>query len=157
MDRRPLAEINSSGIEILMNIGARPVKKEKILICDDMSMIRSLVKKSLLAIGYKNVSEAQDGLDALDKIKTSTAEGHSFDVVFIDWDMPRMTGIEVIEFCKKSDEYKHIPFIMISAERDHKNIVQASKIGAYDYILKPFSPSVLTAKLDKLKNKKAAA
>jgi len=133
------------------------MKDARILICDDMVMIRSLVRRSLEELGFKNLFEAVDGMDALDQIQAQHKNNTPFNVVFIDWNMPRMNGIEVIQNCKTNPELKHLPFIVISAERDHKNIVQALKVGASDYILKPFAPTILAAKLEKVYKSKAAA
>lgn len=126
------------------------MKNIKILLCDDMVMIRSLVKKSLADLGYKNVFEAADGKEALDIINQEHGKKDPFDIVFMDWNMPNMSGIEVIQICKKDPQLSGIPFIMISAERDHKNIVQALNSGVVDYIMKPFSPAVLSNKIAKI-------
>lgn len=126
------------------------MKNIKILLCDDMIMIRSLVKKSLTDLGYNNVFEAADGKQALDLINQEHTKKAPFDLVFMDWNMPNMTGIEVIQTCKNNPELENIPFIMISAERDHKNIVHALNAGVVDYIMKPFSPAVLSGKISKI-------
>ncbi|MGZ3772285.1 MAG: response regulator [Pseudobdellovibrionaceae bacterium] len=126
------------------------MKNSKILLCDDMVMIRSLVKKSLIELGYKNLFEAADGKEALNLIKAEQSKNEPFDLVFMDWNMPNMSGIEVVQICKKDPHLSNIPFIMISAERDHKNIVQALNSGVVDYIMKPFSPAVLSNKITKI-------
>lgn len=126
------------------------MKNIKILLVDDMVMIRSLVRKSLADLGYKNIFEAADGKQALDLINREHENKDPFDLVFMDWNMPNMSGIEVVQICKKNPELANIPFIMISAERDHKNIVQALNSGVVDYIMKPFSPVVLSNKIAKI-------
>ncbi len=129
----------------------------KILICDDMVMIRSLIKKSLNDLGFHNLFEAQDGKEAMTLIQEAFRRGENFDIVFIDWNMPHMNGLEVVQACKTDSNFQSLPFIMISAERDHKNIVQALKSGVTDYILKPFSATILSAKLSKIVNLKKVA
>lgn len=133
------------------------MKSTKILLCDDMVMIRSLVRKSLADLGYENIFEAVDGQQALDLIKQEHDKKVPFDVVFMDWNMPNMSGIEVVQHCKKDPDLANIPFIMISAERDHKNIVQALNSGVVDYIMKPFSPAILSNKIAKIVSLKQKA
>lgn len=133
------------------------MKNIKILVCDDMVMIRTLVKKSLVELGYLDVIEAADGIQALSLIKKQKEKNEPFSIVFMDWNMPNMTGLEVIKECKKNPDLSEIPFIMISAERDHKNIVHALNSGVTDYIMKPFSPAVLSNKIAKVISSKSIA
>jgi two-component system chemotaxis response regulator CheY len=126
------------------------MKNIKILVCDDMVMIRSLVKKALFEVGFKNVVEAVDGKEAMDLINQEQEKQSPFDLVFIDWNMPYMSGVEVVQACKQNPDNAKISFIMISAERDHKNIVQALNSGVDDYIMKPFSPAILSNKIVKV-------
>lgn len=122
----------------------------RFLVVDDFPMIRTMLKKSLSDLGYKNVMEAVDGLDAFEKLQQAVSEQNLPRVIFLDWNMPRMTGIELITKCRSIPELSQVPIIMISAERDHKNVVTALKAGANDYILKPFSPKTLSDKLGRL-------
>lgn len=114
-----------------------------------MVMIRHVIVKSLKSAGFENLFEADDGKQALDLITQEQSKQDPFDLVFIDWNMPLMNGLEVVSRCHSIPELSKIPFIMISAERDHKQIVQALNSGVYDYIMKPFSPDIL---VDKIKN-----
>lgn len=122
----------------------------RFLVVDDFPMIRTMLKKSLSDLGFRNVTDAFDGLDAFEKLQQSLVEQKPYSAIFLDWNMPRMTGIELIDKCKENPELANIPIIMISAERDHKNVVTALKAGAVDYVLKPFSPKVLADKLNRL-------
>jgi two-component system chemotaxis response regulator CheY len=127
----------------------------KILIADDLALIRSLIRKSLGSLKLSNIEEAIDGEDAIQKILTSQKAGSLYDVVFIDWNMPGKDGLEVVQFCQKNQSLKALPFIMISAERDKVRVVQALKAGVLDYVVKPFQPSLLVSKLERISNKRA--
>lgn len=122
----------------------------KFLVVDDFPMIRTMVKKSLIDLGYKDVVEACDGVEAWEALEAAQRDGVGFDAVFVDWNMPRMTGIELVEKCKACAELKHIPLVVITAERDKGNVVRALKAGAADYIVKPFSPKILSEKLTRI-------
>jgi two-component system, chemotaxis family, chemotaxis protein CheY len=129
----------------------------RILIVDDFALIRSMMRQSLGQLGFTNLTEAVDGLDALQKIETSMEHGQPFSVVFLDWNMPRMTGLELIEHCKATPALSNLPFVMISAERDPESVVRALEAGAMDFIAKPFSPENLHTKLRKLLLEEEAA
>lgn len=125
-------------------------KKLKMLIVDDFEMVRTMLKQSLKKLGYSDFAEAEDGLDAYEQIVKSKVEGHPFDLVFLDWNMPKMTGLELLEKCKASEDLKTIPFIMITAESEQKRIVAAFKAGVSDYAIKPFDPIQLASKIDRI-------
>jgi two-component system chemotaxis response regulator CheY len=125
-------------------------KQLKILLVDDFEMIRSLLKQALKQLGYSDLTEAVDGVDALDKIGKAQSSGVPFDLVFLDWNMPKMTGIEVVQKCKSDEILKNLPFIMITAEREQKSVVTALKAGVADYVIKPFSPRQLASKIERI-------
>lgn len=124
----------------------------RMLIVDDFDLIRMMLKKTLKELGYTEMEEAVDGLDAYEKIVQAKAEGRSYDLVFLDWNMPVMTGLELLQKCKKSEDLKDIPFIMITAESEQKKIVSAIKLGVADYAIKPFSPAQLSKKIERVLN-----
>lgn len=126
------------------------VKSTKILIVDDFVMIRSLLKTSLVNLGYKNIDEARDGVEAYTKIANAFVEQMPYEIVFLDWNMPQMSGIEVIQKCRGQEELKNLKFVMISAEQEEKKMRQALDAGANDFIVKPFSPTVLEKKIKTL-------
>ena len=132
-------------------------KSLKILLVDDFEMIRSLLKQALKQLGHTDLTEAVDGVDAYEKITKAKEDGHLFDIVFLDWNMPRMTGIEVVQKCKEDEALKLIPFIMITAEREQKSVVAALKAGVSDYVIKPFSPKQLASKIERIVNSSTAA
>ncbi len=125
-------------------------KQLRILLVDDFEMIRSLLKQALKQLGYTDLTEAVDGIDALEKINKAKESGQPFDLVFLDWNMPKMTGIEVVQKCKSDEGLKNLPFIMITAEREQKSVVTALKAGVSDYVIKPFSPRQLSSKIERI-------
>lgn len=130
----------------------------KILVVDDFEVVRSMLKNALLDMGVSHVDEAGDGRDALAKIESAHAAGKLYDVIFCDWNMPEISGLEVIEACRSKPEFKDLPIIMVTAEAEKENIVKALKAGATDYIVKPIAPPLLETRLKKiLKNTKGAA
>ncbi len=120
----------------------------RILIVDDFVMIRSLLKTSLSNLGFKNVEEAKDGVEAYNKIANAFVNLTPFGIVFLDWNMPNMTGLEVIQKCRAQTELKDLHIIMISAEQEEKKMKQALDAGANDFIVKPFSPQILVKKIE---------
>lgn len=129
----------------------------RILIVDDFVMIRSLLKTSLSNLGFKNIDEARDGVEAYNKIATAFVNQNPYEIVFLDWNMPNMTGLEVIQKCRAQVELNELHFIMISAEQEEKKMKQALDAGANDFIVKPFSPLVLVKKIETIMQQKKSA
>ncbi len=129
----------------------------RILIVDDFVMIRSLLKTSLSNLGFKNIDEAKDGVEAYNKIATAFVNQNPYEIVFLDWNMPNMTGLEVIQKCRAQTELNDLHFIMISAEQEEKKMKQALDAGANDFIVKPFSPQVLVKKIEIIMQEKKSA
>lgn len=103
-----------------------------VLVIDDDAMIRSLLHKALTTKGFE-VFAAESGLDGLDIAKTK-----KIDVILLDWMMPEMDGIEVLEELKRNGDTMHIPVFMLTSKEDSKDIDLAIRKGAVDYIVKPF-------------------
>lgn len=119
-------------------------KKIKILVVDDFANMRMLVHEMLKKIGY-DVVEAEDGMMALKALKSQ-----KFDVVVSDWNMPKMTGLELLKAVRADAELAKIPFLMITAEALQEHIIAAAQAGVNDYILKPFTAEVLNGKIKKM-------
>jgi two-component system chemotaxis response regulator CheY len=119
----------------------------KILIVDDFEMIRTVIKKELTSLGFTNFEEASDGQEAFSKLKSAKEMDAPFDLVFCDWNMPVMTGIDLLKKCRKTPGLILLPFIMVTAESESENVIMALKMGANDYIIKPISPEVLKKKI----------
>lgn len=120
-------------------------KNLKILVVDDFSTMRRIVRNLLKELGYTNVDEAEDGVAALQKLK-----GANFQFVVTDWNMPNMTGIELLRAIRADVALKHLPVLMITAEAKKENIVEAAQSGASGYIVKPFTAATLEEKLNKI-------
>jgi two-component system chemotaxis response regulator CheY len=127
----------------------RADKEIRILIVDDFASMRQIVRKSLSALGFNNVSEAAGALDAVRKIEA----GEQYDFIISDWNMPNMTGLELLTYIRGSDKMGRVPFLMITAEAQRENIIQAAKAGVSQYIVKPFTAEALQQKLDSIFHK----
>ncbi len=120
-------------------------KNLKILVVDDFSTMRRIVRNLLKELGYTNVDEAEDGVAALQKLK-----GSNFQFVVTDWNMPNMTGIELLRAIRADVALKSLPVLMITAEAKKENIIEAAQSGASGYIVKPFTAGTLEEKLNKI-------
>jgi len=117
----------------------------QVLIVDDMQTMRRIMKNVLKQIGFSNITEADDGKTALAEIKKK-----QFDLVLCDWNMPEMTGIDLLKALRADNAFKSIPFVMITAEAKKENIVEAVKAGVNNYIVKPFTAETVSEKLKKV-------
>jgi two-component system chemotaxis response regulator CheY len=117
----------------------------KILVVDDFSTMRRIVRNLLKELGFSNVYEAEDGVDALKKLRVE-----AFDFVVSDWNMPNMTGIDLLREIRKDATLKHLPVLMVTAEAKRENIIEAAQAGASGYVVKPFTAVTLDEKLQKI-------
>ncbi|GKS59211.1 two-component system response regulator [Nitrospira sp.] len=117
----------------------------KILIVDDMSTMRRITKNFLKQLGFNNLEEAENGQDALTKLR---AEAYGF--VVSDWNMPVMTGIEMLRAIRADEKLKPLPVLMVTAEAQKENIVEAAQAGVNNYIVKPFTAETLQEKINKI-------
>ncbi|OQW50722.1 MAG: hypothetical protein A4S09_11235 [Proteobacteria bacterium SG_bin7] len=122
-------------------------KESRFLIIDDMSSIRDFVHASLKSLGYENILEAPDGVIAIEILKKQSRNGAPIDVILCDWNMPKLMGIDLLRQIREAPEWEFVPFIMITTESEKSQILQAISSGVTDYIVKPFSVSVLQQKL----------
>lgn len=123
-------------------------KGMKILVVDDFPTQRKLMKRTLLDLGFENVIEAVDGVDALEKL-------HMGDVEFIicDWHMPKMMGIDLLRTIRADGKFSRMPFLMVTAEVKRENIIEAAKAGVSNYIAKPFTVESLQEKMRDILNR----
>jgi two-component system chemotaxis response regulator CheY len=119
------------------------------LVVDDFSTMRRIVINLLREAGFGHVSEAEDGTEALRKL-----EHESIHFIVSDWNMPRMTGIELLKAVRHSAKLKDLPFLLITAESHKENIIEAAQAGADGYILKPFTAAMLTQKIEAILKRK---
>lgn len=120
-------------------------KNMRFLVVDDFSTMRRIVRNLLKELGFSNVEEAEDGQVALHKLKNS-----QFDFIVSDWNMPNMSGIELLKAVRGDAGLKHLPFMMVTAEAKKENIIEAATAGASGYIVKPFTAATLDEKLNKI-------
>ncbi len=123
-------------------------KDIKILIVDDFATMRKVVRNLLKQSGYENVTEAEDGVSAMRTLKTQ-----KIDFVISDWNMPNMSGIELLKAVRADAEIGKTPFLMVTAEALQDNVVAAVKAGVSNYIVKPFTAEVLNEKIQKIMEK----
>ena len=117
----------------------------KVLVVDDFSTMRRIIKNLLRDLGFTNIQEADDGSTALPML-----QGGDFEFVVTDWNMPGMQGIDLLRAIRADDSLKHLPVLMVTAEAIKEQIVMAAQAGVNGYIVKPFTAGTLKAKLDKI-------
>jgi two-component system chemotaxis response regulator CheY len=126
-------------------------KNLKILIVDDFATMRKVIRNLLKQGGFENVVEAEDGVAALKILKSQQV-----DFIISDWNMPNMSGLELLKAVRGDDELKALPFLMVTAEALKDNVVAAVKAGVSNYIVKPFTAEVLNEKIEKIVKSLAA-
>jgi two-component system chemotaxis response regulator CheY len=128
-----------------------PLKNDaKILVIDDMSTMRKIVKNMLNKMGYNNIEEAEDGDPAWKMINEASDGGKPYDFIVSDWNMPIMTGLDLLKNIRSSEKFKKLPFLMVTAEAEQANVVIAVKAGVSNFVVKPFSIQTLKEKIDKI-------
>jgi two-component system chemotaxis response regulator CheY len=120
-------------------------KNMKILVVDDFSTMRRIIKNLLKDLGFANIQEADDGSTALPMLQQS-----DFDFVVTDWNMPGMQGIDLLRAIRADANLKHIPVLMVTAEAKKEQIVAAAQAGVNGYVIKPFTAATLKEKLVKI-------
>lgn len=125
---------------------AEPPKKVALVVEDDL-ISRELHMNLLNEIGFKHAVNAIDGMRALSVIKEQTMLGNSISLILCDWNMPNMSGLELLEIIRNDEALKHIPFFLITSNHNKAHIVKAIKTGVTDYLAKPVSKALLTQKL----------
>lgn len=115
----------------------------RILVVDDFSTMRKIIKNILRQLGYTNVVEADDGTTAWEVLNKDNIE-----FIVSDWNMPNMPGIDLLRKVRASEEYADIPFLMVTAEAQQENIIEAVQAKVSNYIVKPFTPETLAQKID---------
>ena len=127
-------------------------KTMRILIVDDFSTMRRIVKNLLNDLGFSNTAEAEDGNAALAALRAS-----KFDFVVTDWNMPGMTGIELLKNIRADPNLAKLPVLMVTAEAKREQIIEAAQSGVNGYIIKPFTAATLQEKLAKIFERLEAA
>ncbi|EFM20992.1 MULTISPECIES: chemotaxis response regulator CheY [Pantoea] len=120
-------------------------KNMRFLVVDDFNTMRRIVRNLLKELGFNNVEEAEDGVDALGKLKAG-----GFDFVISDWNMPNMDGLQLLQTIRADAAMSTLPVLMVTAEAKKENIIAAAQAGASGYVVKPFTAATLEEKLGKI-------
>lgn len=123
--------------------------KIRVLVVDDFPTMRRIIKNLLKQLGFEDIDEAEDGENALRKLKS-----REYGLVIADWNMPVMDGMKLLKSIRSDTQLKDMPFLMITAEADKQKVIEAIKSGVDSYIVKPFTGEVLKEKLERIAEKK---
>jgi len=120
-------------------------KDMKILIVDDFSTMRRIIKNLLRDLGFNNTSEADDGNTALPMLQAG-----DFDFLVTDWNMPGMEGIDLLKAVRADEKLANLPVLLVTAEAKKEQIVEAAQAGVNGYVVKPFNAATLKEKIEKI-------
>lgn len=115
----------------------------KLLVVDDSSTMRRIIKNTLIRLNYKDVLEGEDGVEGWDMLDKNP----DVDMLITDWNMPNMNGLELVKKVRADERFKEMPIIMVTTEGGKAEVITALKAGVNNYIVKPFTPAVLKEKL----------
>lgn len=118
------------------------VKDKRVLFVEDSPTMRRIIANSLRQVGFDEIIEAENGVDALEKL-----EGKQVNLVVTDWNMPEMNGAELVKILRGMPPYADVPIIMITTRGTKDDVMTAMKLGVNGYIIKPFTPEILREKL----------
>ncbi|KAB2933196.1 MAG: response regulator [Leptonema illini] len=117
------------------------IEEKKILIVDDSTMMRTIIRGAFESIGLRNIVESSDGVDALKKLI-----GQDFDLIITDRNMPGMDGVTLVETVRSHSRYANVPILMVTTESEKETVIRALQKGVNGYIVKPFTPEILWQK-----------
>jgi len=117
----------------------------RVLVVDDFATMRRIIRNLLKELGFSNVDEAEDGVNALQKLKAE-----QFDFVVSDWNMPNMSGLDLLKNIRADERLKGLPVLMVTAEAKKENIIAAAQAGASGYVVKPFTAATLDEKMKRI-------
>ncbi|PKL31234.1 MAG: two-component system response regulator [Spirochaetae bacterium HGW-Spirochaetae-10] len=117
------------------------IEEKKILIVDDSTMMRTIIRGAFESIGLRNIVESSDGVDALKKLI-----GQDFDLIITDRNMPGMDGVTLVETVRSHSRYANVPILMVTTESEKETVIKALQKGVNGYIVKPFTPEILWQK-----------
>jgi two-component system chemotaxis response regulator CheY len=124
----------------------------KVLIVDDFATMRKIVRNILKQIGFEDISEAEDGTAALRVLKDEAVG-----LVITDWNMPNMSGLDLLREIRKNPQTAKLPVLMVTAEGLKENVIEAVKAGVNNYVVKPFTAEVIQEKIETIFKKQACA
>jgi two-component system chemotaxis response regulator CheY len=123
--------------------------KMRLLVVDDHPLMVKMLKNILKQLGFNNVISAENGVKALEIIRSE-----KIDLVITDWNMPEMSGLELLHAIREDDSSKEIPVIMVTAEGLEENVVEAVKTGVDNFIVKPFAPATIKVKIEQVMSRR---
>jgi two-component system chemotaxis response regulator CheY len=118
----------------------------KILVVDDSSTMRRIIMNTLKSLGYEDIIQAADGVEAWEALQQNPDIG----LVMTDWNMPNMNGLELVKKIRADEKYKNLPIVMVTTEGGKKEVITALKAGVNNYIVKPFNKQILQKKLEEV-------
>ena len=124
-------------------------KDTTILVVDDLESIRELMVAYLSRLGYKDVLEASDGQQAFEIINASRVAGKNIKLIISDWNMPKLNGIELLKLIRADNEWKSLPFLLMTTESEKPKVVEAIKSGVTNYMVKPINEATFQEKLER--------
>lgn len=119
----------------------------RVLVIDDMPSIRDLVKAQLRRMNFSNIHEAADGEDGLRMLLQQKVLGHPIQLVICDWNMPKMSGLDLLKQVRATAEWKELPFVLLTSESEREQVTEAVMAGVSQYIVKPFAGKIFEDKL----------
>ena len=122
----------------------------RVLVVDDMKVMRNIISKGLKKMGFEVIEVAEDGIPAWGLLESKHSEKTPIQLVVSDWNMPGMTGLDLLKKVRSDERFKTLPFIMVTAEGEQASVVSAIKAGVTNYITKPFTNETFEAKLGKV-------
>lgn len=128
----------------------------RFLVVDDMLTMRKIVSQQLKTMGVASIAEANDGTTAWEALEKAAAENSPFHFIVSDWNMPQMSGIELLKKCRASTAYKDIAFLLVTAEAEATQVKEALLAGVDNYVVKPFTPQSFQEKMGAVFNKRFA-
>lgn len=117
----------------------------RVLIVDDFATMRRIMKNILKQLGFTNITEADDGSTAMELLNKG-----DFDLIISDWNMPKMTGLDLLKAVRAGGPHKAVPFLMVTAEAQKQNVLEAVQSGVSNYVVKPFTAEAIADKLQKI-------
>ena len=128
--------------------------KTRVLVVDDMMTMRKIVSKILKEIGFTDITEAGDGAQAWTAL---TSAEKPIGLIISDWNMPNLSGLEFLKKVRAEQQYKKVPFLLVTAEAEQHQVAEAVRAGVDQYVVKPFNHESLRAKMEMVHKKYAAA
>lgn len=122
----------------------------KTIVIDDMMTMRKIIIKMLKQLGFTNLTEADDGATAWPLIEQAADAGEPFQFIVSDWNMPKMSGLDLLQKIRSDEKLKHTPFLMVTAESEQSQVIQVVKAGVSNFVVKPFKPDTLKEKITKI-------